>query len=125
MGAQLEDHRERLRKQEERVSIHNNSAHSLPSVTEPPQSKPEKMLLIEALKTDARIQAEVVRHLHEYQNTSKTDGIGKPLVTLKSGRYQADITKIRTQVNWPQDFCSVLTGSKQPTYDDLSNDQWV
>ena len=52
MGAKLEDHGERLRKQEERVSIQNisalPSAHSSPkatatSVNELPQSKPEKM----------------------------------------------------------------------------------
>ena len=134
MGAQLEDHGERLRKWEERVSIQNisalPSAHSSPkatttSVNEPPQSKPDKMPSFEALKTDSRIQAEVARRLHEYQNASRTDGIGKPLATLKSGRYRAGVTKIRTQVNWPQDFCSVPIGSKQPTYDELSNDQWV
>ena len=88
MGAQLEDHGERLRKQEERVTIHNISAlpsdRSSPkttatSVTEPPQSKPEKMPSFESLKTDSRIQAEVARRLHEYQNASRTDGIGKPL----------------------------------------------
>ena len=76
IGAQLEDHGERLRKQEERVSIHNIPAHSLPkaaatSVTKPPQSKPDKMPSFEALKTDSRIQAEVARCLHEYQNASK------------------------------------------------------
>ena len=104
MGAQLEDHGERLHKQEERVSIHNilalPSAHSSPKATatfmaEPLQSKPEKMPSFEALKTDSHIQA-VARHLHEYQNASRTDGLGKPLATLKSGRYRAGITKIRT-----------------------------
>ena len=55
----------------------------------------------------------------------RIDGIGKSLTTLKSGRYRAGTTKIRTQVNWPDDFCSVPVGSKQPTYDELSNDQWV
>ena len=76
MGAQLEDHGERLRKQEERVSIHSisglPSAYSLPkaaslSVAEPPQSKPEKMPLFEVLKTDSCIQAEMARHLYEHQ----------------------------------------------------------
>ena len=28
-------------------------------------------------------------------------------------------------MNWPQDFCAIQFGSKQPTYDDLSNEQWV
>ena len=134
MGAQLEDHSERLCKQEERVSIQNilalPLAHSSPkatarSVNESPQSKPDRMPSFEALKTDSHIQAEVAKHLHEYQNASSTDGIGKPLATLKSGRYQAGVTKIRTQVNWPQDFCSVPIGSKQPPSDELSNHQWV
>ena len=83
MGAQLEDHDERLRKQEEKVSIQNisalPSAHSSPkatatSVNEPPQSKHERMPSFEALKTDSRIQAEVAKCLHEYQNASRTDG---------------------------------------------------
>ena len=133
MGAQLEDHGERLCKQEEKVSIQNISAlpsgHSSPkaanSVNEPLPSKPDRMPSFEALKTDSRIQAEVARRLHEYQNASRVDGSGKPLATLKSGRYRAGVAKIKTQVNWPQDFCSVPVGSKQSTYDELSNDQWV
>ena len=114
------------------MSIHNisvlPSAHSSPkatatSVAEPPQSKPEKMPSFEALKMDSHIQEEVTRRLHEYQNASRTDRLGKPLT--KSGRYGAGITKIRTQVNWPQYFHSVPIGSKQPIFDELSNDQLV
>ena len=76
-------------------------------MAEHPQSKPEKIPSFEAPKMDSRIQAEVARRLHEYQNASRTDGLGKPLAALKSGRYRAGATKIKTQVNWPQDFCSV------------------
>ena len=76
-------------------------------------------------KSDSRIQAKVERHLQEYQQTSRTETAGKPVQSLKSGRYRAGVAKICKHINWPQDFCSVASASKQPTYDELTNEQWM
>ena len=37
----------------------------------------------------------------------------------------AGVAKIRTRINCPQILCVVQPGSKQPTYADLSHEQWV
>ena len=60
----------------------------------------------------------------EYQNTSRGE-IGKPASSLKSGQFRAGVAKIKSHVNWAQDFCAIQFGSKEPTFDDLSNEQWV
>ena len=44
---------------------------------------------------------------------------------MKSGRFRAGVAKIKVHVHWPQDMCTVQPGSKQPTYDDLTQEQWV
>ena len=66
----------------------------------------------------------MARRLTEYQNTSRGE-IGKPASSLKSGRLRAGVAKIKSHVNWPQDFCAIQFGTKQPTYDDFRNEQWV
>ena len=139
MNEQLRQQDLRLRKQEERVSINElsvvaPSAHSSPNRNR--QIKKASQLQGDAvpgaglpsfdhLKTDSRIQAEVERRLQDYQQTSRVDIAGKPVQSLKSGRFRAGVAKIKNHVNWPQDFCSVMSGSKQPTYDELSNEQWI
>ena len=44
----------------------------------------------------------------------------RPFVNTAPG-----VTKIKVPINWPQDLCTVPSGSKQPLYDDMSNEQWV
>ena len=130
MGDQLKQQDERLHREEEKASIYDlsavPSAHSSPkySKQEPMASKPDKVPSFEVLKSDSKIQAEVARRLNDYQNVSRGE-IGKPASSLKSGRFRAGVAKIKSHVNWPQDFCVIQSGSKQPTYDDLSNEQWV
>ena len=78
----------------------------------------------EILESDSRIQLEVAKPLNDYQNASRWE-LGKPTTVLKSGRYRVGVSKVKIHVNWPQDFCSVLGSAKQPTYDELSCEQWV
>ena len=78
----------------------------------------------EILKSDSRIQLVVARHFNEYQNVTRVEMV-KPTTVLKFGHYCAGESKVRVHVNWPQDFCSVPGNAKQPTYDELSREQWV
>ena len=64
----------------------------------------------------------MAKRLHEYQDASRIGG--KP-TSLKSGRIRAGVSKIKIHVNWPQDMCTVQPDSKQPTYDELTQEQWV
>ena len=43
---------------------------------------------------------------------------------MKSGRFHTGSHKVRHIISWPQDFCTILAGGKQPTYDELSPMQW-
>ena len=130
MNGQLKDQDARLRKQEEKVSVHELSV--VPSAQSSPKQhrvverdpRPKEVPSFEVLKSDSRIQLEVARRLDEYQNASRVE-IGKPTTVLKSGRYRAGVSKVKVHVNWPQDFCSVPGNAKQPTYDELSCEQWV
>ena len=79
---------------------------------------------IQTLKEDTRVQAEVEKHLQEYQDISRTKFAGR-LTSRKSGRYRVGVTKVKVQTNWPHDFCTVPVGTKQPVYDDMSNEHWV
>ena len=130
MGDQLRQQDERLRRQEEKTSIHDlsavPSAQSSPkhSKQEPMVTKPDKLPSFEVLRSDSKIQAEVAKRLNDYQNVSRGE-IGKPTSSLKSGRFRAGVAKVKSHVNWPQDFCVIQIGSKQPTYDELTNEQWV
>ena len=124
MHEKLKEQDDRLRKQKERASIHDMSvvpsAQSSPiqlkgEVTQQPgSSKPAKLPFFEVLKTDSSIQAEVTKRLHDASRIE-----GKPTSSMKSGRSRAGV--IKTNVNWPQDFRTVQPGSKQATYDDLTN----
>ena len=82
MGDQLKQQDERLRRQEEKTSIHDLSA--VPSAQsstkhskqEPMVAKPDKLPSFEVLRSDSKIQAEVARRLNDYQNVSRGE-IGK------------------------------------------------
>ena len=117
----------RLQKQEERVSLRDVSA--LPSAQSSPKAdkelQPGKMPSFQELKGDSKIQAEVDKRLRTYQNASRTDFHGKSNTVIKSGRYRAGIAKIKNPISWPQDYCTVNVGNKQPTYDEMSLEQWV
>ena len=126
LDAKVQDQDGRLQKQEERVSIANvsalPSAHSLPkNVTD----QPEKLPSFEELKTNSKIQAEVDRRLQEYQNASRSELFGKPNTVLNSGRFRTGVAHVKNQICWPQDFCTVVIGTKQPTYDETNLEQWV
>ena len=101
------------------------SAQSSPKVARNSATKdPAKLPSFEELKSDSRVQAEVDRRLREYQNISRGDNQGKPNTALKSGRFRSGVSKVKVPISWPQDYCSVLVGQKQPTYDELSLEQW-
>ena len=97
-------------------------AHSSPKAM---HSNAEKIPSLDEVKTDMWVQAEVEKRMQQYQNASRTDYSGRPTSTLKLGRYRAGVTKIKVPINWPQHLCTVPLGSKQPLYDDMSNEQWV
>ena len=76
------------------------------------------------LKGDSHIQAEIRKRLHEYDYTSRLEHRGRFTDALKSGRFCTGSHKVRHIISWPQDFCTILAGGKQPTYDELSPMQW-
>ena len=126
MGSKIKEQDERLKRQEEKTSISDLSA--VPSAHSSPKaihSNVQKIPSLDEVKTDMRVQAEVEKRMQQYQNASRYDYSGRPTSTLKSGRYRAGVTKIKVPINWPQDLCTVPSGSKQPLYDDMSNEQWV
>ena len=127
VGEQLKQQDRRLRRQEEKISIHGLSAVS--SAQRFPKhlkqefvvSKPDKMPSGEVLKLDSKIQVEVARRLNDYQNASR----GDQLPRLNLSDLGPGVAKIKSHVNWPQDFYAIQIGSKQPTYDELSSEQCV
>ena len=127
VNEQLQQQELHLRKQEKRVSLNELDKQSKSKTSKLPGDvlRPAQLPSFEDLKSDSRIQAEVERRLQDYQQTSRTETAGKPVQSLKSGRYRAGFAKICKHINWPQDFCSVASGSKQPTYDELTNEQWM
>ena len=78
-----------------------------------------KLPTFDELRSDDRIQAEVQRRLHQYDHTSRLETKGKAVDALKSGRFRPGVHKVKKFVNWPQDYCTVLGGNKQSTYDEL------
>ena len=125
LNTRIQEQDERLQKQEERVSLRDVSA--LPSAHSSPKAKttPDRVPSFEELKNDSKVQAEVDRRLQAYHNASRVDYTGKSNTAIKSGRFRAGVARIKNPISWPQDFCSVNTGSKQPTYDEMSLEQWV
>ena len=83
-----------------------------------------KLPTFDELRSDDKIQAEVQRRLHQYDHTSRLEAKGKAADALKSGRFRPGVHKVKKFVNWPQDYCTVLGGNKQPTYDELNSFQW-
>ena len=115
-----------MKRQEEKTSISDLSA--VPSAHSSPKamhSNVQKIPSLDEVKTDMRVQAEVEKRMQQYQNASRADYSGRSTSTLKSGRYRAGVKKIKVPINWPQDLRTVPSGSKQPLYDDMSNEQWV
>ena len=94
IGNQIKEQDVRLRKQEERSSIGDLSA--IPAAQSSPKS--QKMPSIQMLKEDARVQAEVERHLQEYQDISRMEFTGR-LTSSKSGHYRVGVTKVKFQTN--------------------------
>ena len=82
-----------------------------------------KLPTFDELRSDDKIQAEVQRRLHQYDHTSRLEAKGKAVDALKSGRFRPGVHKVKKFVNWPQDYCTVLGGNKQPTYDELNSFQ--
>ena len=117
---------ENMQKQNDRMQIRDispvPSAHSsMKEASESAQHLPS----FEELRSDGKIQAELQKRLHHYDNMSRTEVKGRQFdAQLKSGRYRTGIHKVRKVVNWPQDYCTVPGAQKQPTYDELSVYQW-
>ena len=111
---------ERLHKQEEKSMSPVPSAHSSAVGEEDKGSLPS----FQELKGDSRIQAEIRKRLHDYDYTSRLEHRGRLTDALKSGRFRTGSHKVRHIISWPQDFCTILAGGKQPTYDELSPMQW-
>ena len=83
-----------------------------------------KLPTFDELRSDDKIQAEVQCRLHQYEHTSRLETKGKPVDALKSGHFRPGVHKVKKYVNWPQDYCTVLGGNKQPMYDELNIFQW-
>ena len=69
----------------------------------------------EELKSDDRIQGKIQQRLHQYDNMARQDK-GKSTNVFKSGRFRSGVHKVKHIVGWPQDYCTVCTGHKPPTY---------
>ena len=83
-----------------------------------------KLLTFEELRSDDKLQTEVQRRLHQYDHASRLEIKGKAVEALMSGRFRPGVHKVKKFVNWPQDYCTVLGGNKQPTYNELNSFQW-
>ena len=66
-----------------------------------------------------------LQRLHQYDYTSRNEEKGKFSDAFKSGRFRPGVYKVKNVVNWPQDYCTVVSRGRQPTYDDLNVNQWV
>ena len=112
----------RIQKQEERCQIRDllpvPLAHS--SVRVDP-----KLPSFEELKSDDKIQMELQKRLHQHDYTTRNEAKGKLSDAFKSGRFRPGVHKVKKIVNWPQNYCTVVSGGRQPTYDDLNVNQWV
>ena len=113
---------ERVKEQEARTAIRDVSP--IPSVHCSVHDSNHHLPSFEELRSHEKVQAEVQRHFHQYDNVSRLESRGKVHEILKSGRYRQGVHRVRKIVHWPQDYCSVPYGSKQPTYDDPSVLQW-
>ena len=110
---------ERLQRQEDVSSIS-----PVPSAHSSPHHKRARVPSFEELRSDSHIQADVQKQLHTYDNVSRLDVKGRSTDVYKSGRFRAGIHKVRHVIPWPQDYCTTVSGYKQPTYDDLNVFQW-
>ena len=113
---------DRVKKQEARADVRDVSP--IPSAHSSVRDSNHLLPSFEELRSDEKIQAEVQRRLHQYDNVSRLESRGKVHDFLKSGRYRQGVHRVKKIVHWPQDHCSVPYGSKQPMYDDLNVLQW-
>ena len=117
--AAMED---RVQKQEERPGARAispvPSAHRSLRILEDSEVR---LPTFEEIKSDDRIQGEIQRKLHQYDNMARQDK-GKSTDVFKSGHFRPGVHKVKRVVNWPQDYCTVCSDHKQP--DDLSVLQW-
>ena len=82
-----------------------------------------KLPTFEELRSDKKIQGEIPRKLHQYNNLSCQE-LGKATDVIKSGHYRPGVYKVKRQIIWPPDFCVFCSGTKQPTYNKLTVLQW-
>ena len=108
----------RIQKQEESSQIRDLSP--VPSAHSSVRVDP-KLPSFEELKSDDKIQMELQKRLHQYDYTTRNEVKSKNSDAFKSGRFRQGVQI----VNWPQDYCTVVSGGRQPTYDDLNVNQWV
>ena len=125
LDTKIQEQDVRIQKQEERLSLRDVSAllSAQSSHKGAKDLEPEKLPSFHDLKGDSKIQAEVDKRPQAYQNASMTDFTGMSNTAIKSGRF--GVAKIKNPISWPQDYCAVNVGSKQPTYDEMSLEQWV
>ena len=114
----MEGFGERLQRQEDARDLF-----PVPSAHSSPHHKRARVPSFEELRSDSQIQAEVHKRLHAYDIVSRLDVKGRSADVYKSGRFRAEIHKVRHVIPWPQDYCTT-TGYKQPTYNDLNVFQW-
>ena len=70
------------------------------------------------------VQAEVQKHLHTFDKVSRLDVKGRSTDVYKCGRFMAGIHKVGQVIPWAQDYCTTVTGYKQPTYHEINVFQW-
>ena len=112
----------RIQKQQERSQIRDLSP--VPSAHSSVRVDP-KLPNFEELKSDDKIQMELQKRLHQYDYTTRNEAKSKLSDAFKSGRFRPGVHKVKKVVNWPQDYCTVVSGGRQPTYHDLNVNQWV
>ena len=112
----------RIQKQEERSRIRDLSP--VPSAHSSARVEP-KLPSFEELKSDDKIQMKLLKRLHQYDYTTRNEAKGKLSDAFKSGRFRPGVHKVKKVVNWPQDYCTMVSGGRQLVYDDLNVNQWV
>ena len=57
---------------------------------------------------------ELQKRLHQYDYTTRNEAKGNKSHAFKSGRFRPGVHKVKKVVNWPQDYCTVVSGGRQP-----------
>ena len=74
------------------------------------------------LKSDT--ENEIQKGKHSYDNATHLYLKVKRSHALKSGHFKAGVLKVNYAIAWPRDYCTIVSGYKQPTYDELMFWQW-